>query len=89
MEIRGGQNGVFGKRCACVSDDQPFSRHFRGFPGSEEQNLVLWAENVNLSFRHFRQNHLVFGRGENTVLTTLSKALTFTCTLLHLTRKKP
>ena len=42
--FRGGENGVFGKRSFCWGDTRHF-RHFRRFPGSEEQNpLFLWAE---------------------------------------------
>ena len=55
---QGCENGAFGKRSFRWGDTRHF-RHFRRFPGSEEQNpLFLWAEcNIRI-FANFRQNHL-------------------------------
>ena len=61
------QNGAFGKRSFCWGATRHF-RHFRRFPGSEEQNpLFLWAEcNIRI-FANFRQNHLFSAGGKTTV----------------------
>ena len=65
--FRGCQNGSFGKRSFCWGDTRHF-RHFRRFPGSEEQNpLFLWAECDIRIFANFRQNHL-FSAGDKTTV---------------------
>ena len=64
---QGCQNGAFGKRSFCWGDTRHF-RHFRRFPGSEEQSpLFLWTEcNIRI-FANFRQNHL-FSAGDKTTV---------------------
>ena len=64
---RGCQNGAFVKRSFCRGDTRHF-RHFRRFPGFEEQNpLFLWVEcNIRIS-ADFRQNHL-FSAGDKTTV---------------------
>ena len=43
--FRGGENGAFGKRSFCWGDTRHF-RHFRRFPGSEEQNPLFCGRNA-------------------------------------------
>ena len=64
---QGCQNSAFGKRSFCRGDTCHF-RHFRRFPGLEEQNpFFSWVEcNIRI-FANFRQNHLFSAGGKTTV----------------------
>ena len=75
---QGCQNGAFGKRSFCWGDTRHF-RHFRRFPGSDEQNpLFLWAECNTRTFADFVKT-TCFRQGtkrpftKTTVSTTLKK----------------
>ena len=49
----------------CWGDTRHF-RHFRRFPGSEEQNPLFWWAECNIRiFANFRQNHLFSAGGHN------------------------
>ena len=79
LELLDCQNGAFGKRSFCLGDTRYF-RHFRRFPGFEEQVLDFVCRMRYQTLRRFSSRPPVFGRGQKhrfqfsktTVSTTLN-----------------